>query len=92
MPSAIVIAQSIAKVLAPMCFQNETPISEHVFEHVLDQHVFKMLWNLIMHSETCSKNRSLVLKTHGASNRSLFHTLLLSLVDINITQSFFIET
>ena len=62
MSSAIVIAQSIAKVLAPMCFQNETPIFEHVFEHVLDQHVFKMLWN----SETCSKNRGLVLKTHGA--------------------------
>ena len=25
-----VIAQSIAKVLAPMCFQNEAPVFEHV--------------------------------------------------------------
>ena len=41
MPSAVVIAQSIAKVLAPMCFQNEAPVFEHVFECVLDQHVFK---------------------------------------------------
>ena len=34
MPSAIVIAQSIAKVLAPKCFQNEAPVFECVFECV----------------------------------------------------------
>ena len=46
MPSATVIAQSIAKVLAPTCFRNEAPVSECVFEHVLDQCVFQMCWNL----------------------------------------------
>ena len=45
MPSAVVIAQSIAKVLAPICFQNEAPDFECVIEHVLDQHVIKMHWN-----------------------------------------------
>ena len=55
MPSAIVIAQSIAKGLAPMCFQNEVPVFEHVLEHVLDQCVFKMHLNLKTHSKTCSK-------------------------------------
>ena len=55
MPSAIVIAQSIAKVLGPMCFQNEAPVFECVFECVLDQHVLKMHWNLKTHCKTCSK-------------------------------------
>ena len=35
MPSAIVIAQSIAKVLAPKCMQDELPVLECVFEYVL---------------------------------------------------------
>ena len=34
MPNAIVIAQSIVKVLAPTCFENEGPVFEHVFECV----------------------------------------------------------
>ena len=55
MPSAIVIAQSIAKILAPTCFQNEAPVFEHVFEHILDQHVFKTHWNSKIHSKTHSK-------------------------------------
>ena len=59
MPSAIVIAQSIAKVLAPTCFQKEDfvfeHIFEHIFEHVLDQHDLKMCWNLKKHSKTHSK-------------------------------------
>ena len=42
MPSAIVIAQSIAKVLAPMCFQNEVPVYEHVFQCVLDQYTLEL--------------------------------------------------
>ena len=54
MPSAIVIAQSIAKVLAPMCFQNEVPVYEHVFQCVLDQCIFKTHWNLKTYSKTCS--------------------------------------
>ena len=61
MPSAVVIAQSIAKVLAPTCFQNEAPGFECVFECgfefqcVLDQHIFKTHWNSKPHSKTCSK-------------------------------------
>ena len=35
MPRAVVIEPSIAKVLAPMFFQNETPALEHVLEYVL---------------------------------------------------------
>ena len=42
MPSVILIAQSIAKVFIPTCFQNEALVFEHVFECVLNQHVFKM--------------------------------------------------
>ena len=52
MKSAIFIVQSIAKVLAPMSFQNEAPVYECSFEHVLDQHVFKMHWNSKMHFKT----------------------------------------
>ena len=44
MPSATVIAQSIAKGLASTCFQNEAPVFEHVFECGLDKHVFTH-WN-----------------------------------------------
>ena len=62
MPSAIVIALSIPKVLATMCFQNEAPVFEHVFEHVLDQRFFKMCWNSKMHSKNTFQNRGLILK------------------------------
>ena len=72
MLSAIVIVQSIAKVW--MCFQNEAPVSEHVFECILEQHVFKMHWNLKMHSKTCSKpgasfQNTLQGLTHSYNNR-----------------------
>ena len=53
-----------------MCFQNEAPVLEHVFECVLDQHVFKTHWNFKMHSRTCSKQCS---KTR-ALLRGLTHT------------------
>ena len=39
MPSAVVIAQSIAKVLAPTCFQNEAPVFEWVL-HMFWANVF----------------------------------------------------
>ena len=55
MPNVIVIAQSIAKVLAPMCFQNEAPVFECVFEHILDQCVLKTCWNSKTHSKAHSK-------------------------------------
>ena len=59
MPSAIVIAQSIAKVLAPMCFQNE----ECVLEHVLHQHAFKMHWKSKMDPKNVQK-QGRCFKTH----------------------------
>ena len=62
MQSAIDVAQSIAKVLAPMCFQKKAPVSEHVFECVSDQHVFKMHWLLLKHIPNTFKNMGLILK------------------------------
>ena len=78
MPSAIVIAQSIAKVLAPMCFQNE----ECVLEHVLHQHAFKMHWKSKNASKKCSKTGALFQNTLPGLTHSYNNSMFLGMKNI----------